>query len=76
VAVHAAGCASDWSHFEVGDGVVGDLQVCFKVGVVDLLEVDGQLCLDFLGEVEEVELVALLLRQHAVDQLLKLLRAC
>lgn len=67
MAVHAAGGAGDWPDFEVGDGVVDDLEVGFEVGVGDLLEEDGEFVFDLLGVVEEVELVLLVGGQQAVD---------
>ena len=73
MSVHAGRGASDWADLEVGDGMIDDFEVGFEVGVGDLLEEDAELVLDFLGLVEEVELVLVLFREKGVDELLELL---
>lgn len=76
MSVEAAGRSGDWAHFEVGDGVVDDVEVGFEVGVVGLLEEEGEFVFDFFGLVEEVELIALVVGEHVVDKFLEFLGAC
>lgn len=73
MSVHAAGGTGDRLDLEVGDWMIHDLKVGFKVGVAYLLEENLKLGLDLLCLVEEIELVFLLLAQDAIDQLLELL---
>lgn len=53
--------------------MVDDIEICFKVGVCDLLEEDTEFILDLLGFVEEVELVLVVDWEETIDQLLELL---
>lgn len=59
--IHATRRARDWSNFEVGDRMVDDFKVGLEVGVCDLLEEDSEFVFDFLGFMEEVELILVLL---------------
>lgn len=76
MSVHAAGGAGNRLDFEVGDRMVHDFKICFKVAVAYLLEEHLKFGLDLLSLVEEIELVSLLLTQDAIDELLELLWAC
>lgn len=74
MSIHAAGCPRNWPYLEAGNRMIGHFQIGFKIAVADLLEEYGQFSLDFLSEMEEVELITFPLGKNAVDQLLELLR--
>lgn len=69
---HAAWCSSDWLNFELWNGVINYIQSMLVLGESDLLEESLQLVLNFLGLVEEIVLLLILLRQKLIENALEL----
>jgi hypothetical protein len=56
--------------------MVDDLKMSFEICVADLLKEDTELVLDFFCFEEEIELILVILWEHAVDKLLELFWSC